>query len=780
MAVLKTLTINGVTYTVAPLISNVLLRADAWEGSDGAYYQVVDVPGVTSNSKVNLQLGPDQVMSLSDQDIYFTTENNGGVVTVHAIGDKPQNDYTFQATIKVVTDVYKDEGGNVVVGGGSGGGDGFSPTVAVNKSGKVTTVSITDKNGTKTATINDGADGKTPVAGVDYFTEADKAEMVEDVLDELAGNEPLIDNIAEVVKAEVPLVKSAEQPTFVSSTDEMTDKTKVYVMPDGYLYGYAESENYNLLKLSEVSFQSRLDNTSSEIVSSTTNNVVTGWFPVTYGKYYSASIYRADLGRRVAHTPNWNCVQLKLKDGTIKVYTNASGGNEYPSASIKHNNVDAFYRDVDDENAVFMRIHFGLEINGVSQDISTATKFKAFKIMVVEGNTPEEAASKAIDLEYIDGDAEGIAEWYNTGLAYNQPAEYEGRIVELESDVSTLQNDLEDLEASMSNPASASPYYRNVDYGVIPTAYYQGVGTSYDAEGFDRNNTKYATFIAAWKSLVANHSTYVTETELGKASDGQSIYLYDFKPARITNQHKPIPKVIIVAGQHGWEKANVYGLYYFVGNLLNRWTQHPALEYLRNHVELMIVPVVNTYGFDNITYTNANGVNINRNYSYNWVLLEDTTSDQYGGAEPFDQPESQIIRDLILMNTRAALVIDCHSCHHYNPETIEELTYLGVCNSNDSYYNRMLDVASHHFSRMSAHFNVDYEMNQPDVIMGFLTKDTGNGILRSWVTSNNIVGVLVEGLQGFYNGESFVGDVYKADEEYIVNYLVTALNYLSE
>ena len=39
------------------------------------------------------------------------------------------------------------------------GKDGVSPTVAVSKSGKVTTISITDKNGTKTATINDGADG---------------------------------------------------------------------------------------------------------------------------------------------------------------------------------------------------------------------------------------------------------------------------------------------------------------------------------------------------------------------------------------------------------------------------------------------------------------------------------------------------------------------------------------------------------------------------------------------------------------------------------------------
>lgn len=42
---------------------------------------------------------------------------------------------------------------------GKAGADGVSPTVSVSKSGKVTTISITDKGGTKTATVNDGADG---------------------------------------------------------------------------------------------------------------------------------------------------------------------------------------------------------------------------------------------------------------------------------------------------------------------------------------------------------------------------------------------------------------------------------------------------------------------------------------------------------------------------------------------------------------------------------------------------------------------------------------------
>lgn len=42
---------------------------------------------------------------------------------------------------------------------GSPGADGFSPTVNVSKVGKTTTITITDKNGIKTATIKDGEDG---------------------------------------------------------------------------------------------------------------------------------------------------------------------------------------------------------------------------------------------------------------------------------------------------------------------------------------------------------------------------------------------------------------------------------------------------------------------------------------------------------------------------------------------------------------------------------------------------------------------------------------------
>ena len=73
---------------------------------------------------------------------------------------------TFDDGTKYTTPSIRGEKGNDG-DDGQNGKDGVSPTVAVSKSGKVTTISITDKNGTKTATVNDGTDGQNGEDGKD-------------------------------------------------------------------------------------------------------------------------------------------------------------------------------------------------------------------------------------------------------------------------------------------------------------------------------------------------------------------------------------------------------------------------------------------------------------------------------------------------------------------------------------------------------------------------------------------------------------------------------------
>lgn len=85
-----------------PKIGEVTLLASAWVGEDNLYHQVVEIEGVTENSQVDLTPDVQQLAIFYNKDLAFVTENEDGVVTVYAIGQKPTNDYTIQVTITEV------------------------------------------------------------------------------------------------------------------------------------------------------------------------------------------------------------------------------------------------------------------------------------------------------------------------------------------------------------------------------------------------------------------------------------------------------------------------------------------------------------------------------------------------------------------------------------------------------------------------------------------------------------------------------------------------------
>lgn len=86
----------------AAKLAYITILASAWKGATSPYSQVVDVDDVSVNSMVNLHPSVEQIEIFHDKDLAFTTENDGGIVTVYAIGDKPQNDYTIQVSIMEV------------------------------------------------------------------------------------------------------------------------------------------------------------------------------------------------------------------------------------------------------------------------------------------------------------------------------------------------------------------------------------------------------------------------------------------------------------------------------------------------------------------------------------------------------------------------------------------------------------------------------------------------------------------------------------------------------
>ena len=89
--------------TATPIkITEITVPVATWKGGTSPFSQTVDVFGVTANSKIDLQLGYDQMELFRDQEIAFVAENTGGEVTVYAIGEKPKADVKLQATIEEV------------------------------------------------------------------------------------------------------------------------------------------------------------------------------------------------------------------------------------------------------------------------------------------------------------------------------------------------------------------------------------------------------------------------------------------------------------------------------------------------------------------------------------------------------------------------------------------------------------------------------------------------------------------------------------------------------
>ena len=81
--------------------SKITLYAEAWQGNESPFYQVVDIK-VPANSKVDLQPSDEQQAIFEAKKLAFLAINDGGTVTVKAYGQKPENTYTIQCTITEV------------------------------------------------------------------------------------------------------------------------------------------------------------------------------------------------------------------------------------------------------------------------------------------------------------------------------------------------------------------------------------------------------------------------------------------------------------------------------------------------------------------------------------------------------------------------------------------------------------------------------------------------------------------------------------------------------
>ncbi len=124
---------------------------------------------------------------------------------------------------------------------------------------------------------------------------------------------------------------------------------------------------------------------------------------------------------------------------------------------------------------------------------------------------------------------------------------------------------------------------------------------------------------------------------IGTSVEGRGIYAYYYGTGS--------KKILFYGAIHGSEVNS--------RNILNKWLGELEKNYARIPADktVIVVPTLNPDGVVNASRFNSNGVDLNRNFATSdWVsgtYFKETLYENGGGPEPFSEPETQAIRNLI-------------------------------------------------------------------------------------------------------------------------------------
>ena len=151
---------------------------------------------------------------------------------------------------------------------------------------------------------------------------------------------------------------------------------------------------------------------------------------------------------------------------------------------------------------------------------------------------------------------------------------------------------------------------------------------------------------------------YCFKKYIGKdQSNKYNVYSYTFEPEHYSKT------VLVTCCIHGNEYSAFYAMSRFMNLVVNEWEKYPQLAYLRKNVRIVMVPIVNPWGFANQERENVNNVDLNRNFDYYWSNGSGTrsTGKNYKGTKPFSERESRNMKALVESLGDITAHVDCHN-----------------------------------------------------------------------------------------------------------------------
>lgn len=311
--------------------------------------------------------------------------------------------------------------------------------------------------------------------------EENKTELTSYLIDELAKRQQLT-------------------PEFANSIEECVDTTKLYVLPDGYIYAYV---------LHEETVEGGTTANFTNIVTDANTEIKTGY---RYSKSGGAFKALSGCDSVIFPIPSSGTITLRFRD--CSYYSDSTGGTAYPQVYGGTSNTAFTVEHIAAASS------WQTDSNGdkyVSFDNTQGSTYVTIGMNTVNKSTAVITINEEITYTTVEGGTTVTYEWASTGHAF-VPADYEDRIIVLESDTTTLKesvNDLEaDVEALKERPASST--ISTMVYAPSPQLPADGSETAdFDAETCTAEN-----IYAYLDALVAKYPRYITKEVLGKDASG--------------------------------------------------------------------------------------------------------------------------------------------------------------------------------------------------------------------------------------------------------------------
>lgn len=303
------------------------------------------------------------------------------------------------------------------------------------------TKAIQDASGNViTSTYETKADATTKLNNVNTQISQLSSEIVD-----LPNNELLVQNVAQ----KVPYVKVAEPPTFVDSVDEMTDTSKMYVLKSDVMFYSYKAHTITIPGGTFPNFTNKIptsidangaiyngtgykNNTrlssSGSVKENEEGHTAFGFIPAKGGdtiRFKSVSKNGADvIWYDTRASANYICAY----DANFNfLYAGNSQGVYQTSSFVDSMSLDGSVSVIKLKNVaniayIRMSVYNGYSLNDIIGESAIITVNEE-----ITYTTREEGTTTTYS-------------WESTGISYNQPADYEHRVIAMENELEVLLN----------------------------------------------------------------------------------------------------------------------------------------------------------------------------------------------------------------------------------------------------------------------------------------------------------------------------------------------------